>query len=447
MTKTIFKTLLSLLILFSISCGDKPTGSGGGGTIGDNREPPQKDTADSKNFINNTFNNVVSYKGEIVEVYDNEYNRQEYSFDADANITEVKGNGGGGQTYKFWGMAPDNKQIAYYYSDNGGSSYYPYQYALKYINENINGNIAEESAYPDSDLGKKMQAAMFEVDTTVRYDHSKINPPQTDTEEAKNWKSQVAGKTMTGQYNGYNASFDFDNNGNLKITYDMTGPTGNKVQNTENVIFWGARNNGTLYGLYYIDQSGYYYNDISFSFDGSSIQQDYGDTKEVEKLMHPIDTSTHYDNTKLKPVQNNTQDAQIWKNNVKNKQFTSKSMTTYNYSFELGGDIIEKQGSYNSETYYFWGALDSSRVVYYTKNYFEDKETWDYYGFSFDITKKEFKKYELSQAYWNSVDNWYQNNLDSEGELKPNANWGTYPLPKRSDIDWNTPKTGTLTTK
>lgn len=448
MTKTIFKTLLSLLILFSISCGDKPTGSGGGGTIGDNKEPPQKETEASKNFINNTFNNVVSYKGEIVEV-DDEYNCQEYSFDGDANITEVKGNGGGGmpgQTYKFWGMAPDNKQIAYYYSDNGGSSYYPYQYALKYINGNINGNIAEESAY------EKMQAAMLEVDTTVRYDHSKINPSQTTTAEANNWKSQVAGKTMTGNYYGdNNASFDFDNNGNLKITYQqeeygMTGPRGNKVQKTENVIFWGARNNGTLYGLYYINQYGSY-NDISYSFDGSGIQQYYGDTEEVEKLMHPIDTSTHYDNTKLKTPQTTTAEAITWKSQVANNTFTSKSMTTYNYTFELGGNIIEKQGSYNSKTYYFWGALDSSRVVYYTTNYFEDKETWYYCGFSFDITKKEFKKYELSQAYWNSVENWCQNNLDSEGELKPNANLGTYPLPKRSDIDWNTPKTGTLTTK
>lgn len=472
MTKTIFKTLLSLLILFSISCGDRPTGSGG--TIGDNKETPQTETPASKEFLNNTINKVVSYTGEIVEIKEND-NANSYSFDANADITSVTGNGGGGmpnQTYKFWGMAPDNNQIAYYYymeQNSGGQSYYyPYYYALKYEN----GNIAEESANHNSDLYKKMQAAMLEVDTSGKtyYDRNKINPSQTTTKEAGDWKSQVAGKTMTGNYySDNNASFVFDNNGNLKITYQaeeydyMTGkPTGNKIPKTENVIFWGARNNGTfnttLYGLYYI-YSPYMspsYNSMSFSVNGSSIQINYGDT-EAEKLMHPIDTSTHYDNTKLKTPQNNTTEANNWKSQVAGKQFTSKYIITYNYTFELGGNIKETTGSgeyAHTETYYFWGALDSSRVVYYKKynarEYFgdiyqgEDKEIWEYCGFEFDKNNLTvFKKYELSQAYRNSFYSWFQSQNEN------NINWSSLPLPKRSDIDWNTPtpKTGTLTTR
>lgn len=463
MTKTIFKTLLSLLILFSISCGDRPTGSDGGGIIGDNKETPQTETQTSKNFINNTFNKVVSYKGEIVEIRENS-DAKSYSFDANADITSVNGNGGGGmpnQTYKFWGMAPDNPELAYYYmeSGEGQKSYLPYNYALAFKN----GTIAEESAYPDSELNKKMQAAMLEVDSgKTHYDHSKINPTQTTSDAANNWKSQVAGKTMTANYYGdNNASFVFDNNGNLKITYQAneydnnTGqPTGNKVTKTENLTFWGARNGGILYGLYYIENnyngSSSYYGK-SYSISGNSLQESgFSD----DQLMHPIDTSTHYDNTKPpKPAQNK---GDTWRNQVAGKTFTSKSMTTYNYTFESGGNIKETTGSggqyERTETYYFWGALDNNRVVYYKKynprDYFgedykgEDKEFWEYCGFSFDKNNlTEFKKYELSDAYRKSYYDW------SQSQNENNINWSSCPLSKTKDIDWTKPITGKLTTK
>ena len=460
MTKTIFKTLLSLLILFSISCGDRPTGSDGGGIIGDNKETPQTETQPSKDFLNNFNSLAPSYTGKIEEVYDSEWNRKEYIFEANADMTVE------GTKYTFWGMAPDNKEYAYYYmeSGEGQKSYFPYDYALAFKN----GTIAEESAHYGSELNKKMQAAMLEVDTSEKtyYDHSKINPTQTTSPEANNWKNQVAGKTMTAYYNGDNsASFVFDNNGNLKITYqrdeydyNTMKPTGNKVTETENLTFWGARNGGILYGLYYTENKNGYngssYYGKCYSISGNSLQES-GFSTEYEQLMHPIDTSTHYDNTKLKTPQTTSPEANNWKSQVANKTFTSKSMTTYNYTFELGGNIKETTGSgqyERTETYYFWGALDNNRVVYYKKHnardYFgedyqgEDKEFWEYCGFSFDKNNlTEFKKYELSEAYWKSFYNW------SRSQNQNNINWSSYPLPTTKDIDWNQPTTGTLTTK
>lgn len=301
MTKTIFKTLLSLLILFSISCGDRPTGSGG--TIGDNKETPQTETPASKEFLKNFDSLAPQYTGKIEEIYDSEYNRKEYSFDEKIDMTVE------GTKYTFWGMAPDNNQIAYYYKDT-----YPYNFGLIFKD----GNLVE------------------------------------DYEE-----SQKIGSAI----------FDYSSGGQPSV-------------------------------------------------------------------KNPTDTSGN----------------ETWTNNVKGKKFTSKSMTTYNYTFEVGGNIKETTGSgeyAHTETYYFWGALDSSRVVYYKKEYYNvNQEVWEYCGFSFDIANNKFNKYsEYSQAYYNSLKIWNQNNLDSEGNPKPNANFETYPLPKRSDIDWNKYTTGTLTTR
>ena len=319
MTKTIFKTLLSLLILFSISCGDRPTGSDGGGIIGDNKETPQTETPASKDFLNNFNSLAPQYTGKIAKTGESE-SFNSYSFDENANMTVTSTDYDTGQSktenYTFWGMEPVKKETAYYYQNNATAGNKPYPYKLK-----LEGNVIVEE---------------------------------------------------------------------------------------------------------------YAYQEISSVISGVS--------------------------------QNTTTEADNWKNNVKGKSLTAKNKytTIYNYTFESGGNIKETTGSggqyERTETYYFWGALDNNRVVYYKKHnardYFgedyqgEDKEFWEYCGFSFDIAKQEISKYdEYSAAYYNSLSSWAQNNLDSEGNLKPNGSWGTYPLPTTKDIDWNQPTTGTLTTK
>lgn len=320
MTKTIFKTLLSLLILFSISCGDRPTGSDGGGIIGDNKETPQTETQASKDFLDNFNLLAPQYTGKIEDTREYE-SSSSYSFDgnADMTVTSIDYETGQSKTenYTFWGMAPDNKEYAYYYKD-----YAPYTFPLKYYN----GDLIEITEEAEID---KVGSAIFDYSSGVQ-------------------------------------------------------PT----------------------------------------------------------LKTPDDTSGDG----------------AWKNNVKDKKnLTAKNKytTIYNYTFESGGNIKETTGSgqyAETKTYYFWGALDNNRVVYYKKynprDYFgedykgEDKEFWEYCGFSFDKNNlTEFKKYELSDAYRKSYYNW------SQSQNENNINWSSLPLSKRSDIDWSKPITGKLTTK
>lgn len=299
MTKTIFKTLLSLLILFSISCGDRPTGSDGGGIIGDNKETPQTETQASKDFLNNFNSLAPQYTGKIEEVYDSQWNSKEYIFEANADMTVE------GTKYTFWGMAPDNKEYAYYY------------------------------------------------------------------------------------------------NGSAPYTFPLTFKSGSLVEITEETEISKVRN-------------------VIFNNSSGGLPT----------VNTPTDTSGDG----------------AWKSQVANKTFTSKSMTTYNYTFELGGNIKETTGSGSpyeeTKTYYFWGALDNNRVVYYKIDSINGKDYWKYCGFSFDIAKQEISKYdEYSAAYRNSYNNW------SQSQNQNNINWSSYPLPTTKDIDWNQPTTGTLTTK
>lgn len=268
--------------------------------------------------------------------------------------------------------------------------------------------------------------------------------PQTETPASKEFLNnfdslahQYTGKIV--EFHESSDKYSFNENADMTVTsidYNTGEPR------TETYKFWGMDLESKEFAYYYNEMSGGYNTPYyaGLKLDGDTIIQEY----EYQKIKLVIQDSP----------QNNTPEAEAWKNSVKGKQFTSKSMTTYNYTFESGGNIKETTGSgeyAHTKTYYFWGALDSSRVVYYKKQYYdENQEVWDYCGFSFDIVSepKKINKYsEYSQAYHNSLKIWNQNNLDSEGNPKPNANFETYPLPKRSDIDWSKYTTGTLTTR
>lgn len=461
------KIILTIFtILLTVNCGNKVTNGRGVGTISDNKETPQTDSEISKNFLDESIKKAVSYKGELIEFYDRETT---YTFDANANLTKItylyndkvrEEN----KTYKFWGMSSDNYETAYYYSEYNSSGIIYYELYTGLIFNN--GAIVINN---EQNLRDKMQADMLERYTKTFYDNSKIKPEETSTSEASEWKNKVANKKKIGSYNGdASAIFTFDANGNLTINFnfysehDSEGnPIGSPIPSKTDLTFWGAKNKkdsdeiiGTLYGLYYlkIEQGNtIYYRDYFFVIndDDESISNSNID----ESIMHPIDTKPHYNFNLLK--KSTTTDANnIWKNKVAGKTLNSQYYSTYYYTFELGGNIIANYYD-DTETYYFWGAKDSKSAIYYQKlnvrdmlgNIAPNQEIWYYYGFSFDIRNSIFFKHDLSSSFYNSVENWYNNNLDKNGNLKPNADLNTYPLPERSYIDWNNPQEGKLIQK
>ena len=205
---TIFSFII--LISFIVSCGKTSSITGGdnGGLPPDNKEPTQTDTEVSKNYLREHFSKYS--KGEFIEV-----GNTTYTFDGNGDMNMIYGGSSSSPTYKFWGMSPNDTKIAYYYFfiNNGGNNQ-PSFMPVSYYNEYEYIKREDE----DSD---KMKATMFNEDPNKKEpDNTKINPPQTSTTEANEWKNKVKDKSMTGNYYGDNsAKYTFDNNGNLTITY------------------------------------------------------------------------------------------------------------------------------------------------------------------------------------------------------------------------------------
>lgn len=120
-----------------VNNGGNNAGNNGGGNNGnfrftkDNFETPQKDTPAAKQFLVKFNEMKAKYpKGELMayyrdsngNVYDSGYKK--YYFDKDANITNIYINGSGDKATncQFWGMLPDDTQIAcYYYKKDDGT--------------------------------------------------------------------------------------------------------------------------------------------------------------------------------------------------------------------------------------------------------------------------------------------------------------------------------------
>ena len=394
-------------------------------------------------------------KGKSITGYYQGDSSATYTFDNDGNLTikyqEDEYNSMTGQptgnkvnkteNYTFWGGAEESGTLyGLYYKDYGNGQYYQSMSFTLYNN----GNESEEinQSYFES-MGLIMHPSRL-----GQPDYSQINPVQTSTTEANNWKNKVKDKSMKGDYQGDNsAKYTFDNSGNLTITYqreeyDNTGkPTGNKITETENYIFWGAKEitqygKTDLYGLYYKDDGNGYYQSLAFTIRYTGGIK-YGNISydKLQDIMLGKKTGYDYDNPKASTttVANND-----WLNKVKNKTLQEKYITTY--TFQANGNVLSSEGI----TYNFWGAINDTTAIYYERINIRDifgdtapnTETWYYYGVKLDTINNKFNVYTISN-YDSLLNDWWQNNFDKNGSPKPNIDWSKMPVQSKDNIDWN----------
>ena len=402
------KKLLTILsfIIFILSCGKTSSITGGdnGGLPPDNKEPTQTDTEVSKNYLREHFSQYS--KGEFIEV-----GNTTYTFDGNGDMNIIYGGSSGGQTYKFWGMSPDDTKIAYYYNTynvgagNSQVSFMPVSYQDEY--QSIKG--------VNNDLNDKMKATMFNEDPNKKEpDNTKINPSQTSTTEANKWKESVKNQEILGD----NGKYKFDANGNLTITHAYNGES-----YSENYTFWGAINDGNLHGLYYQNR-GYdgknYYSPTSYTLITSDeINQSYFEGMGL--LMHPSKPEPDY--SKINPAQTSSQKANEWKDKVKGKSITGyyQSDNSATYTFDNNGNLTIKyqEDEYNSmtgqptgnkvnkiENYTFWGAKEINQ---YGKTdlyglYYKYYGNGQYYqSMSFILYNNGNESEEINQSYFESM--------------------------------------------
>lgn len=273
------------IILLITNCRKSRDITGGGNNGGnngnsrltkDNYEPPQTNTDNAKKFLVKFQEMKAKYpKGELMAYYkgltswnftiDSGYKR--YYFDNDANITNIYIKGKIETNCKFWGMLPENPQIAcYYYKKSDGKI--EVLNSLMYENGLIKDKVSiwnkDGSISRNEGLAKKSRDAVLKsTKTNSTYDNTKLKPSQTDSKDASEWKEQMKNKVLNGQTPYYKpANFYFDNIGNLTIKY-----TNNTTEINDKYTFWGATNcNGDLYGLYYISNNlNMYYEVIDIS--------------------------------------------------------------------------------------------------------------------------------------------------------------------------------------
>ena len=382
-----------------------------------------------------------------------------YYFDDNANITNIYINGQGNKetNCKFWGMLPDNPQIAcYYYVQNNGD--YGTYYSLMYENgliKNKSRIFNNRGHYEDKDIVDKSRNAMLKsTGTYISCDYTKLKPYQTNTKEANDWKKQVTNKT-------YNDSLSkkhvFDSDGNLI------------VDNKEKYTFWGATNNGTLYGLYY-DSNEVILGGSSFcisvrkqyaGMDGYLIKWKYvtNISKSIANDMYPTITNNSLDYKTLNDSKTTTEN-EIYRNNVKNKIIEKKEVMN-TYTFLDNGDISVKTSEGKYYTLHFWGAESSEKGIYYVKVNLQDifgniapnEETYFYYGYSFEESSSDRSLSELIE-YWQhyrnycgAFTNWYEKYFDGNGKPKDKIDWATMPLQTTNIWHWKEERILLMTNK
>ena len=262
-----------------INNGGNNAGNNGGGNNGnfrftkDNYEPPQTNTDNAKNFLKKFQEMKAKYpKGELMayyrdnngNVYDSGYKK--YYFDKDANITKIYINGSGDKATncQFWGMLPDDNQIACYYYKKDDGTFGVFN-SLMYENELIKDKVhfftGKGSAINEVLLRKSMDAVLKKSGDGY-YDYNNTNT-STTTEANNNWKSKVANKTI--EEKEVVKTYTFLNNGDIEVeTIDK------KTSYTLN--FWGATN-------YYNDLCGIYYVKVN-------LQDIFGDIAPKEETYY-----------------------------------------------------------------------------------------------------------------------------------------------------------------
>ena len=474
------KIILAIFIILSISsCKSNHNPGGGGGgkkvTIKDNFEIPQTNTQAAKDFLVK-FNEIKQKypKAELMLYYrksnstsDSGYSR--YYFDDNANITNIYINGQGNKKTNsiFWGMLPDNPQIAcYYYKQNNGD--YGTDHSLMYENgliKNKSRIFNNSGHYEDKDIVDKSRNAMLKsTGTYISCDYTKLKPYQTDTKDANDWKNLVTNKTYEiANYfwaSDKKAYYIFDSNGNLTFKYNSLTY---KKETNEKYTFWGATNEGEyLYGLYHGELNSWkQYSGKDFyisSKASSSIQINEGNGNK-SKFIFPSTTNNSFDYKTLN-ISTTTNENEIYRNNVKNKIIEKKEVMN-TYTFLDNGDISVKTSEGKYYTLHFWGAESSEKGIYYVKVNLQDifgniapnEETYFYYGYSFEESSSDRSLSELIE-YWQhyrnycgAFTNWYEKYFDGNGKPKDKIDWATMPLQTTNIWHWKEERILLMTNK
>ena len=168
---------------------------------------------------------------------------KKYYFDNDANITNIYIKGNIKTNCKFWGMLPENTQIAcYYYEKNDGT--FEVLNSLMYESELIKDKVhffTGTGIDMDKDLLTKSMDAVLKK-TGNGYDYEKTNT-STNTIADNNWKSKVKGKII--EEKDVENTYTFLDNGDISVR--------TRDNKTYTLKFWGATNYFEhLCGIYYI---------------------------------------------------------------------------------------------------------------------------------------------------------------------------------------------------
>lgn len=348
-----------------------------------------------------------------------------YKFDANGNFTWIYEYNE--TDYKLWGATEENGSLyGLYYSKWQNTYYSPESITLTTNDAEINQGYLDDANFlimhPKKDAPDK----------------SKINAKQDSTEEANQWKEKIKDKEMIGKYQGSSATYKFNSDGSLTLTYTNWE---NKETN-ENYTFWGAKeitpqyDETDLYGLYYSENNNYgdKYSSLAlkYVFTGGIKS---GGIDNIQDIM--LGKKTGYDYSKPKNPQNSGED---WKNDIKDKEL--KEGYTTIYAFELGN--IRESGGRDNKTY-TWELLkarNETTAIYSKKidlkdmfgNIANGNKTYYYYGIKLDTASNKFELYEVSD-YGTKLSDWY---ISTKFNPKP-EDWGKMPVQKSDDIDWSKP--------
>lgn len=446
-----------------VNNGGNNAGNNGGGNNGnfrftkDNYEPPQTNTKAAREFLENFKKMKEKYsKAELMAYYRNmkkfdftsHSGYKKYYFDNNANITNIYINRSGNKATncQFWGMLPENPQIAcYYYKKIDGTFEVlnSLMYEGKLIEDKISIWHKDGSISRNEGLAKKSRDAVLKsTNTNSTYDNTKLKPSQTNTEDANKWKEQMTNKTFYGEIPFYDATFNFDNIGNLTIKYTKN----NTTEINDICTFWGATNcKGDLYGLYYIyDKLNMYYKAIDISTNCKYSENSFS----TKNIIFEEGKEYKYDyrgtNTSTTTEANN-----IWKSKVADKILEEKEVEN-TYTFLDNGDIkVETKDKKTSYTFNFWGATNCYNYlfgIYYVKLNLQDifgiiapkEETYYYYGYRFEYVGYQSRFPELrehGQKYHYQLQfyKWYLENFDTK-KPKENIDWSKMPTQNAQTI-------------
>ena len=171
---------------------------------------------------------------------------KKYYFDNNANITNIHINGYDNKATncEFWGMLPDNTNIACYYYKKDDGTFGVFN-SLMYENGLIKDKVhffTGTGIDMDKDLLTKSMDAVLKKTGDGYYDYNNTNT-STTTEANNIWKSKVTNKII--EEKDVVNTYTFLDNGDIKVE--------TRDKKTYTLNFWGATNYFEyLCGIYYI---------------------------------------------------------------------------------------------------------------------------------------------------------------------------------------------------